>query len=514
MAPPSISLCARCLAKPTNLGLSRKYTSLAKGHAILPQSTPSRRVLRRSVHTPDFNAFVPPSPSSLPKPAPPKYYPRTRKWTRRIIYITLGGIAIYGVDKYFLYASITRTLRTFLTSLITGLDYKINFRPHPWFVESLPALHARNAERLFSLLQTNGGLYLKIGQAIAMQVVYLPWKIGSRVAEILYSRRSCLPNFKRCFPKCSMMHPKTIGKRSSASYKRILASPPRRSLASALWQILRKESWKELPERVQASLKSIGPNYKTGERLPSKFKKERLPDSWVSIFGHSSIHPTFPDPGVEVLKFVSDRVVARIYTWLFELPLYSLVPYISERLRLETDFINEADNSERMAKLVAGESRLRGRVYVPKVYRELSSRRIMTAEWIEGVRLWDKQVLTRPWQGSRRQGSPGSGGKPLDPPNEKAIAEIIRNHPEKEHLKPNREVWRGVNGKGGLGVSLKDVMTTMVDLFSAQMFLWGWVRLNLPFLRHIKLNVNRFTATRIQVTSSSEGCLRGSQSWS
>ncbi|KAI4095088.1 MAG: hypothetical protein LQ339_007351 [Xanthoria mediterranea] len=167
------------------------------------------------------------------------------------------------------------------------------------------------------------------------------------------------------------------------------------------------------------------------------------------------------------------KVVARIYTWLFDIPLYSLVPYISERLLLETDFVNEADNSERMADLVAGESRLSGRVYIPKVYRELSSKRIMTAEWIEGVRLWDKETLTRPWQGRWRQGSPGCRGAPLDAPNRQRIAEVIRNHPSEEHLKPNREWWKGVNGTGGLGVSLKDTMQTMVDLFSAQMFLWG-----------------------------------------
>lgn len=42
-------------------------------------------------------------------------------------------------------------------------------------------------------------------------------------------------------------------------------------------------------------------------------------------------------------------------------------------------------------------------------------------------------------------------------------------------LKPDRSHWRGPNGKGGLGLSLKSVMATMVDLFSAQMFLWGLV---------------------------------------
>lgn len=172
---------------------------------------------------------------------------------------------------------------------------------------------------------------------------------------------------------------------------------------------------------------------------------------------------------------MKSRAVTYIYTTLFDLPFYSLVPYISERLLLETDFENEAANAERMGRLVAGESRLRGRVYIPKVYHELSSKRVMTAEWIEGVRLWDKQSLTRPWKGRRSQGSPGCRGAPLDLPGQNTVATTTDGNPVKKRLKPSRDWWKGKAGDGGLGLSLKDVMTTMVDLFSAQMFLWGWV---------------------------------------
>ena len=142
---------------------------------------------------------------------------------------------------------------------------------------------------------------------------------------------------------------------------------------------------------------------------------------------------------------------------------------------METDFVNEADNAERMAKLVAGEPRLNGRVYIPKVYRELCSKRVMTAEWIEGVRLWDKDSLTRPWKGSHWQGSPGCKGAPLDPPSREMVLDTLHKTAREERLKPARDWWKGKDGKGGLGLSLKEVMTTMVDLFSAQMFLWGWV---------------------------------------
>lgn len=54
------------------------------------------------------------------------------------------------------------------------MDYKINFRPNPPFAENITAVHARNAERLSSLLRHNGGLYLKMGQAVALQSAILP----------------------------------------------------------------------------------------------------------------------------------------------------------------------------------------------------------------------------------------------------------------------------------------------------------------------------------------------------
>lgn len=129
---------------------------------------------RRFVHPNEFRPLVPPSPSSLGKAAPAKTYTRTRKWLRRLFYISLTTGVIYVIDKQFYASSLTRTSRTFALGLLVALDYKINFRPDPPFAESIAAVHQRNAERLSDLLRHNGGLYLKIGQAIAMQSAILP----------------------------------------------------------------------------------------------------------------------------------------------------------------------------------------------------------------------------------------------------------------------------------------------------------------------------------------------------
>lgn len=168
-------------------------------------------------------------------------------------------------------------------------------------------------------------------------------------------------------------------------------------------------------------------------------------------------------------------MVTWVYSKWFDLPLYSLVPFITERLELETDFLNEAKNSETMRKLVNQEPSLRGRVYVPIIYPELSSKRVLTTEWIEGIRLWDKAAMTGPWLGGRGNGSPGVHGAPLEPPNMAALRRELLTNPNSQHLKPERMGWKGPRGKGGLGLSPKEVMTTMVDLFSAQIFKWGVV---------------------------------------
>lgn len=154
------------------------------------------------------------------------------------------------------------------------------------------------------------------------------------------------------------------------------------------------------------------------------------------------------------------------------MPLYTLVPFITERLELETDFINEAKNSETMRRLVNSEKSLKGRVYIPVVYDDLLTRRVMTTEWIEGVRLWDKKAMTSRWLGGRGKGSPGAG-TPLPEVDMDAARREIRTRPYNEKIKPERQEWKGTRGRGGLGLSTKEVMTTMVDLFSAQIFKWG-----------------------------------------
>jgi aarF domain-containing kinase len=167
------ALCSRCI-KANSLVVS---TGLHNPRSFY-------HVTRKLAQNERFQPFVPPSPSSLPKAAPPKTYTRTRKYVRRLFYLAVGTGTAWAIDKRFYASSLTRTTRTFGLGVLVAADYKINFRAHPPLAKSIEDLHARNAERLFDLLRANGGLYLKIGQAIAMQSAILPPQFQKMFAKM------------------------------------------------------------------------------------------------------------------------------------------------------------------------------------------------------------------------------------------------------------------------------------------------------------------------------------------
>ncbi|KAI1918730.1 hypothetical protein LOZ65_004728 [Ophidiomyces ophidiicola] len=431
---PSRQLRACFQARPHSSTLSSRLPRLTPSAAL------SKPVGPRLIHAQQFQPFVPPPPASLGKPTAAKTYRRTRKWLRRFFYLSLSLGTVYAIDRYFYASCLFRTTRTFALGLYVAADYKINFRPDPPFAKSVAAVHARNAQRLSDLLRTNGGLYLKIGQAIAMQSAILP------------------PEFQKMFSRMFDDAPQNAWK----DVERVIEEDFGKSVEEVFGVSFNGDPTCGVMERTARASASVAQVHwarlSDGREVAIKIQKKEIAsqvkwDLWAF------------------------KVVAWVYSRAFDIPFYGLVPFVSERLFLETDFENEADNAERMAKLVAGEPRLRNRVYIPKVYRELSSKRVMTAEWIEGVRLWDKDSITRPWRGGWWQGSPGCHGTPLDPSGAQSNARQpqLRSSGVSEKLKPEREYWKGRYGRGGLGLSLSEVMTTMVDLFSAQMFLWGWL---------------------------------------
>lgn len=446
LSPP---ICRQCASRIVVSGISTTIAADIRRRSTRAYTSTLRPVLRKSIppqhysltlrrFQSQFEPLKPPSPSSLGAPSAAKSYRRSRKWLRRLFRTTLAAAVILTLDTYFYDQSLTRSFRTFYTGLVVALDYKINFRPNPWIGDSVADVHSRSAKRVFELLRENGGLYLKIGQAIAMQSAILP------------------PEFQKMFARMFDDAPQN----DWAAVEKVIRQDFGKSPEEVFGVSFDGDTSKGMMERTARASASVAQVHwarlQDGREVAIKIQKREIARQ----------------VGWDLWAF---RVVTKIYTWWFDLPLYHLVPYVSERLMLETDFQNEAANAEKMRQLCQAEPRLRDRVYIPKGYPELSSKRVMTAEWVEGIRLWDKDGITGSWQGGWRKGSPGAGGRLLDPPPASTISNIPHNHPNDEKLKPIRNSWRGKDQSGGLGLSLKPVMQTMVDLFSAQMFLWGTV---------------------------------------
>lgn len=127
-----------------------------------------------------------------------------------------------------------------------------------------------------------------------------------------------------------------------------------------------------------------------------------------------------------------NRILMDIVGRTTDIPIQGLGDYIMNSVMQETDFENEAANTIRTAELVKSDPNLSARVYIPKVYAELTSKRVLTSEWIHGANLWDKDIITGKYDASNEANS-------------------------------------------AMGLREADVMTTVIDLFSSQMFKWGFV---------------------------------------
>jgi aarF domain-containing kinase len=72
---------------------------------------------------------------------------------------------------------------------------------------------------------------------------------------------------------------------------------------------------------------------------------------------------------------------------LFKMPIYFIAEHVSRQLEREVVFTREVANSEELRAHIDSDPDLRGKVHVPRVYKELSTDRVIVSEWIDGVGL-------------------------------------------------------------------------------------------------------------------------------
>ncbi len=94
-------------------------------------------------------------------------------------------------------------------------------------------------------------------------------------------------------------------------------------------------------------------------------------------------------PGLREQITLDLYIVRNIAIWLknniglIRSDLVALIDELGKRVFEEMDYINEAENAEKFRYM----HQKNIKIAVPKIYRELTSRRVLTMEWIEGTKL-------------------------------------------------------------------------------------------------------------------------------
>lgn len=268
--------------------------------------------------------------------------PKSSRWWRRSLILGAVGGSIYAYDNQFNSSALTRTLRSgYILSLI-AVDYKLNFKED----RDIEKLHERNANRLYSLLIKNKGLYIKIGQALALQAAAFPPAYQNKFA-ILFDNAPQDP---------IAQIQKTFNEEFGVSTEEMFESFDNNCIASA-----------SVAQVHKAQLKS-------GEWVAVKIQHSELQDQ---VYCDLLIYKLF----------------MRVYGYAFELPLGEISSFIASRMEKETDFVTELENAETSRRFLDADSSLNKVVYIPRNYPEYTTKRVMISEWIDGIPLGKKDLF-------------------------------------------------------------------------------------------------------------------------
>jgi ubiquinone biosynthesis protein len=203
--------------------------------------------------------------------------------------------------------------------------------------------HLRNARRVHRTIARLQGLFIKIGQLISIMTNFLPEEFRAELEGL----QDQVP--PRPYSDVEQRFREELGK------------APR-------------ELFAEFDERPIASA-SIGQVHKA--RLPSG---EQV-----------AVKVQYPD--IEEIVSIDLRALRRIFGVISWFVPYQGMEQLYREIRAmvlqELDFRGEADNVER----IAAQFTQRHGVAFPKVQRELSTARILTTEWIDGVKVSDRARL-------------------------------------------------------------------------------------------------------------------------
>ena len=296
---------------------------------------------------------------------------KRRSSTRFLKYAVLGGSVAAGVYYWpeisFFGQAVNRVYHTASAVALLAVDYKWTLGSY-WKVQETRKLlpeeekeyvgiksevHARSARRLLALFQRNGGIYIKLGQHLSALDFILPDEY-CRVMSTLQNEAPASPPEDVC-----LVFQEELGAHFPTSER----DPVKRGRA-IMESCFRRFDWRPIGAASLAQV-HVAERH-DGERVAVKIQHRR-------VLGFASLDMATASVAVKWIKRVFPNFE---FSWLAE--------EIRTNLPRELNFLQEGHNAERLAKYQEpGDAS----VVVPRVHWDLSTRRILVMEFMEGEKI-------------------------------------------------------------------------------------------------------------------------------
>ncbi len=205
-----------------------------------------------------------------------------------------------------------------------------------------------DGERLALALAAMGPAYIKLGQTLATR----PDLVGRPIAEGLLTLQDSLPAFS--FDKVAETIETELGGKVSDHYSEFTETPVAAASIAQVHEAVTTDGNK-------VAVKVLRPD------VEKRFNRDLSLFEWLS------------------------NLAERHSKEARRLRLLKIVAKVRETVNREMDLRLEAAACAELAENMAGESKYR----TPSVEWELTARRVMTQEWVDGIRLVDKEALEK-----------------------------------------------------------------------------------------------------------------------